>query len=103
MDFLLKIAKPDYSIFTKLDYIHVQNFDSKKSIGLEKIKLINNTKIKAFINKRDDFLDSYSKHLKVDYSFFNKKDSYKNKYVLENNKIFSLIKFDNDVIKTNIL
>gem|GEM_PF-3813880 len=32
MDFLLKIAKPDYSVFTKLDFIHVQNFESKKQI-----------------------------------------------------------------------
>jgi UDP-N-acetylmuramyl pentapeptide synthase len=32
MDFLLKIAKPNISIFTKLDLIHLSNFNLPKDI-----------------------------------------------------------------------
>ncbi len=103
MDFLLKIAKPDYSVFTKLDYIHVQNFKSKEDIWKEKIKLIKATKNKAFLNQKDEFLEKESKNLKVKHSFFNKKDSFKHKYFVENDKILSLLKFKDDIVKTNIL
>jgi len=87
MDFLLKIVKPDYSVFTKLDFIHVQNFSWKKQIGEEKIKLIKNTRKKAYLNKQDEFLNDISENLLVDYEFFNKKNSYKHKYILEDKKI----------------
>lgn len=103
MDFLLNIVKPDYSVFTKLDYIHVENFKSKKDIWEEKIKLINNTKIKSFLNKKDEYLNEVSTKLLVNYSFFNKKDNYKHKYVSENKKILSLIKIWNFSIKTNVM
>jgi UDP-N-acetylmuramyl pentapeptide synthase len=32
MDFLLKVAVPDISIFTKLDNVHVEYFKNKKAI-----------------------------------------------------------------------
>jgi len=103
MDFLLKIVKPDYSIFTKLDYIHVENFSSKKEIWEEKIKLIENTKIKAYLNKQDEFLKDSKKSLNVDSSFFNKKWELKYKYICEWKWIKSVIKSDNNVVKTNIM
>jgi len=103
MDFLLKIAKPDYSVFTKLDFIHVQNFESKKQIWDEKIKLIKNTKIKAYLNKQDEYLVENAPKLLVDNQFFNKKHEYKHKYICEDKKIFSLLKIDNSIIKTNIM
>ncbi|MDD3145178.1 MAG: Mur ligase family protein [Candidatus Gracilibacteria bacterium] len=103
MDFLLKIAKPDYSVFTQLDFIHVENFSGKKQIGEEKIKLIKNTRKKAYLNKQDEFLNDISEKLLVEYEFFNKKNSYKHKYILEDKKILSLLKTDNSIIKTNIM
>jgi hypothetical protein len=32
MDFLLSIAKPDIAIFTKLDFIHVANFENQEEL-----------------------------------------------------------------------
>lgn len=103
MDFLLKIAKPDYSVFTKLDFIHVQNFESKKQIWDEKIKLIKNTKIKAYLNKQDEYLVENAPKLLVENQFFNRKYEYKHKYICEDKKILSLLKIDNSIIKTNIM
>ena len=56
MDFLLGIVKPDLSVFTKLDTIHIENFISKGEIWEEKFKLIKNTKLKTFLNYDDSFL-----------------------------------------------
>lgn len=103
MDFLLKIAKPDYSVFTKLDFIHVENFENKEQIWHEKIKLVLNTKEKSYLNKQDEFLHDYSKKLKTPFDFFNKKHEYKHKYICEDKKIFSMLKIENNIIKTNIL
>lgn len=103
MDFLLKIVKPDYSVFTQLDFIHVENFLWKKQIWEEKIKLIKNTREKAYLNKQDEFLYDISEKLLVDYDFYNKKNSYKHKYILEDKKILSLLKIDNSIIKTNVM
>ncbi|MDD3793804.1 MAG: Mur ligase family protein [Candidatus Gracilibacteria bacterium] len=103
MDFLLNIVKPDYSVFTKLDFIHVENFENKEQIGHEKIKLVLNTKVKSYLNKQDEFLNDYSKKLKTSFDFFNKKHEYKHKYICEDKKIFSMLKIENNIIKTNIL
>lgn len=103
MDFLLKIVKPDYSVFTKLDSIHIENFSSKKQIGEEKIKLVRNTKAKAYLNIQDEFLKEISDKLLVNFDFFNKKHSYRHKYICEDKKIFSLLKIENSIIKTNIM
>lgn len=103
MDFLLKIAKPDYSVFTKLDYIHVENFSSKEEIWKEKIKLIENTKQKAYLNKKDEFLKKIKKELTVKSAFFNIDKSIKYNYSTEWNNIFSEVETGNSIIKTNIL
>jgi hypothetical protein len=55
------------------------------------------------LNKQDEFLHDYSKKLKIPFDFFNKKQEYKHKYILEDKKIFSMLKIENNIIKTNIL
>ncbi|MDR1945471.1 MAG: hypothetical protein LBQ59_05505 [Candidatus Peribacteria bacterium] len=73
MDFLLKIAKPDFSIFTKLDLIHLENFSKKEDILNEKMKLILNTKNKAHLNYEDFYQKEISTALKIPFEFYNKK------------------------------
>ncbi|PID87629.1 hypothetical protein CSB07_00405 [Candidatus Gracilibacteria bacterium] len=102
MDFLLKIAKPDIGIFTKLDSIHVENFSSKSEIGIEKFKLIDNAKSKVYLNFQDDFLREKFDGLKLSKDSFNKGDL-KSKYILEKKLPFSEIIFSDKKIKTNIL
>ncbi|MDD2870951.1 MAG: Mur ligase family protein [Candidatus Gracilibacteria bacterium] len=102
MDFLLSVVKPDISIFTKLGSIHVQNFGTKEKIGNEKIKLIFNTKYKTYLNFDDEYLKSKYKEININKQYFNKGGlKYEYKKVGEN--IISELKFDENVIKTNML
>lgn len=102
MDFLLSVVKPDISIFTKLWSIHVQNFWTKEKIGNEKIKLIFNTKYKTYLNFDDEYLKSKYKEININKQYFNKGWlKYEYKKVWEN--IISELKFDENVIKTNML
>ncbi|MDD3646625.1 MAG: Mur ligase family protein [Candidatus Gracilibacteria bacterium] len=102
MDFLLSIIKPDISIFTKLDYIHAENFSSKEAIGQEKFKLIKATKKKTYLNNDDEFLSTNYNSIKIEKEFFNTK-LLASKYEKHWASIFSKIIFDGKNIKTNIL
>lgn len=102
MDFLLSIVKPDISIFTKLDYIHAENFPSKEAIWEEKFKLVNATKKKTYLNLDDEFLSTKYKTLKIEKEFFNNK-TLASKCEKVGEKIFSKLSFNSKFIKTNIL
>ncbi len=100
MDFLLSVVKPDISVFTRLDYIHAENFkDSIYGIYNEKIKLIKQTKDIVYINCSDKRLKKYSSN--IDKVCFYDIDDYD--YINENNKIYSIINYNNKKIKTNLL
>jgi UDP-N-acetylmuramyl pentapeptide synthase len=102
MDFLLTIAKPDISVFTKLDSIHIEYFNDIKSIWNEKIKLIHNTKKKCFLNYSDNFQKNIFKNIKISKSFY-WKDILNYKYILDNDSVKAEIVIWNNKIKTNIL
>lgn len=102
MDFLVNIVKPNISIFTKLDSIHIENFSSKNDIWNEKFKLINSTKNKTYLNFDDEYLKLKFEELNIDKEFFNK-IKLESKYYKDWKKILSKINFNNKVIKTNIL
>lgn len=102
MEFLLSIVKPDYSIFTKLDLVHLEFFNSKEDIWKEKWKLIQNTKRKAFINFQDLFQKDNSKDLKIYWEFYNKSKNIEYKYTIKDAKINSLIKYRDNLVRTNI-
>ncbi len=103
MDFLLSIVKPDFSIFTKMDYIHVENFDSIEDILEEKMKLIHETKDYSFINYSDEYQKDYSSNIFVDYSYYNKDLNYSFEYKKSNNKIYSFITIWTKTVQTNLL
>ena len=88
MDFLLGIVKPDLSVFTKLDTIHIENFLSKNDIWEEKFKLILNTKIKTYLNYDDSFLRENYNNIKIKKEYFNK-IKLKSEYINYWNDIFS--------------
>ena len=98
MDFLLWVARPDISVFTKLDFIHVANFKDQDELWLEKSKLIFATKKAVFLNKQDPFQNSLFPEIDQEKYFYNEDvpDFY---YTFENWKIFSNIW----QIKTNLL
>jgi UDP-N-acetylmuramyl pentapeptide synthase len=93
MDFLLKITKPDYSIFTKLDFIHVENFINQKELFAEKLKLIENSKIKSYLNYKDENLKEYGENTKINYEFFNNDNNFTYSYRKINSKFYSFLKF----------
>lgn len=65
MDALLSIVKPDISVFTKLDKIHGVYFDSDNGIGDEKIKLMQHTKKRVYMNAQDSFSQEMLPDLKI--------------------------------------
>ena len=100
MDFLLTIAKPDISIFTKLDTIHIENFENINWIFSEKLKLIYSAKKKVFLNYNDDFQKNI--FIKIENENY-WKTVLGYKYILYNDNIKSEIIIWNKKIKTNIL
>ena len=71
MDFLLWVARPDISVFTKLDFIHVANFKDQDELWLEKSKLIFATKKAVFLNKQDPFQNSLFPEIDQEKYFYN--------------------------------
>ncbi len=102
MDFLLTVAKPDISIFTKLDSIHIENFDSIDWIFNEKLKLIYNTRKKVFLNFNDNYQKNIFDKIKIEKDFYWENDI-NFSYVLDNKNIKSEITILDRRIKTNIL
>jgi UDP-N-acetylmuramyl pentapeptide synthase len=60
MDYLCNIVKPDYSVFTKLDKVHGEFFETVDEIGDEKFKLMQNTKLATFLNDNDDYARTHA-------------------------------------------
>lgn len=102
MDFLLKIARPNISIFTKLDFIHVANFKNQEELGLEKSKLIFWAKDTVFLNKEDIFQLKIYSEVETEKYFYNEQKPYFD-YISEEWKIFSKIKYKDFSFKTNLL
>lgn len=102
MDALLRVVKPDISIFTKLDKIHGVYFDSPNGIGDEKIKLMQDTKKRVYMNAQDEFSQNMLPELKIKQkSFFSeaKNISLENK----KHKVLSKFSYDDAKIETNLL
>ncbi len=103
MDFLLKIAKPHYSVFTKLDFIHVENFLDQGELFAEKLKLIESSKIKSYLNYKDENLKDYWNNSEKNIEFFNIENNFSYSYKKINNKFYSFLKFWEKTIQTNLL
>ena len=56
IDYLCKIAKPDYSIITNIQSAHIGNFKSIKDLIETKISIFKNTNSKGFIFENSDDL-----------------------------------------------
>ncbi len=102
MDFLLSIAKPDIAIFTKLDFIHVANFENQDELWLEKMKLIFWAKKIVYLNKKDNFQKNIFDKINKQKYFYND-ENIDFSYIFEDNLIFSELNFDWKKIKTNLL
>lgn len=105
MDFLVSVAKPDISVFTKLDYTHGEFFGSKEDIWHEKFKLMHNTKVKTYLNNSDDFCNSECENILIDVKkYFRKKDISKYE-IIEDEKdvVVSTFKTKNHTITSNLI
>ena len=105
MDFLLTICKPDISIFTKLDYVHVENFNNIEEIWNEKFKLMLNTKKIVYLNNEDKYCKNNFDKIKVNKKYYFWWDITIDNYDLEkkDDKILASLNFKNKIITTNLL
>jgi UDP-N-acetylmuramoyl-tripeptide--D-alanyl-D-alanine ligase len=106
MDFLLSIAKPNISIFTKLDLIHLSQFTSPEQIWEEKFKLMHATKEKVYLNYLDDFCRDNFDKIKQDKSYYSWSDIKIQNYTYKldkNGEILSCFTYNNTKILTNLL
>lgn len=105
MDFLLKVAKPNIWVFTKLDNVHVEYFKDINAIWDEKFKLIKNSKDKVYLNFEDNFCKDNYKDLEIDKSYYFWWNIKIKDYdlVIEDEKINAFFKLWNKNIKTNVL
>lgn len=100
MKYLTSVVQPDYGIFTKLDFVHAQFFNTKEEIWEEKRILLDTAKQKIYLWNFDEYLtkifDEYLQNKQffpqVENSHFSKKE----------NKIFSEFVFENKSITANI-
>ncbi len=105
MNYLLKIVKPDISIFTKLDLIHLENFDSLVNIWEEKFKLLKNTKSLVYLNSMDDYCLRNHNEIWVEKRFFCSDHIQYRNYSFHEEKwhLIAEFKYENKNIKTNLL
>ncbi|MEF2175818.1 MAG: Mur ligase family protein, partial [Candidatus Absconditabacteria bacterium] len=78
MDFLLSIAKPNISIFTKIDKVHCMNFGSPDVTATEKFKLMENAKDVVILNYDDSYARSGYSKINVDKFFYSTQPEGKN-------------------------
>lgn len=101
MEYLTSIVRPDYGVFTKLDYVHGEFFDDKKHIGKEKKILLEQTRKKIYLGNNDEYLSEIFAELKWEKQFFPQiRDIVVQKV---KNKIKSQFSFNNTKIESNIL
>ena len=105
MDILLKVAKPDIAIFTKLDFIHLEFFKNIEEIWFEKFKLIHSAKKKVYLNYRDSYARAQFEKIKKDKLYFSWKNIEAKNYSLvkDGRNIWAKFKLQNKTIKTNLL
>lgn len=63
MQHLVSIVQPDYSIFTKLDVVHGEYFESKDAIWDEKFHLMLSTKNRTYLNYSDEYARTHSENM----------------------------------------
>lgn len=70
MDFLVGIVQPDYSIITKIDYVHASQFASGNEIAKEKFKLASFTNKKTYLNTQDAYCKKSAQELAIPFTLF---------------------------------
>lgn len=101
MDFLLSICKPEYSIFTKLDKTHSIYFETSNGIWDEKIKLLQNTKKKVFLNPLDEFCKKIFNKISWEKEYFSEINDYK--LQKKESIIESIFEYNKNIFSTNLI
>jgi UDP-N-acetylmuramyl pentapeptide synthase len=76
MDFLLKIAKPNISIMTKIDKVHCHKLENPEITANEKFKLIYRTTDTVFLNHDEEFCLKV-KNIEIDKFYYTTTDTNK--------------------------
>ena len=100
MTYLTSIVKPDYGIFTKLDFVHAQFFDTKEQIWEEKRILLDASKEKIYLWNKDEYLQKIFNEYLQNKQFF--PEVVNPHFHKENNIITSEFTFENKNIRANI-
>jgi UDP-N-acetylmuramoyl-tripeptide--D-alanyl-D-alanine ligase len=100
MDYLTSIVKPDYGVFTKLDFVHAQFFNNKEEIWEEKRILLDRTKQKVYLGNHDEYLKSIFDEFLQHKQFF--PEVLTPHFHKENNIITSEFNFEDKKIRANI-
>lgn len=66
MDFLLSINKPHIGVFTAIDAVHSEQFGNPTAIAQEEIKMVQNTREIAFLNRNDHYAQQIEGTLNID-------------------------------------
>lgn len=100
MTYLTSIVKPDYGIFTKLDFVHAQFFETKEQIGEEKRILLDSSKEKIYLWNKDEYLEKIFQEYLQHKQFF--PEVLTPHFHKENNIITSEFIFEDKNIRANI-
>jgi UDP-N-acetylmuramoyl-tripeptide--D-alanyl-D-alanine ligase len=105
MKYLTSILKVDISIFTKLDYVHVENFSSIEAIWYEKFLLMKTTRERSYLNYLDEYAKSHGEWLKSEVMYFNTGTLLPENlvYRVENQKVYLDFTLDSLSVTTNLL
>jgi UDP-N-acetylmuramyl pentapeptide synthase len=94
------VVQPDYGIFTKLDFVHAQFFNTKEEIWEEKRILLDTAKQKIYLWNFDEYLTKIFDEYLQNKQFFPQVE--KSHFSKKENKIFSEFVFENKTITANI-
>lgn len=100
MKYLTSVVTPDYWVFTKLDFVHAEFFDTKEEIWEEKRILLDTSKEKIYVWNFDEYLKKiFDEYLQKKQFLPHIENS---QFSQKNGKIYSEFLFENTQIKANI-
>lgn len=66
MEYMISIVKPDISVFTTVDSVHLDHFEDPSQVAREEMTLVKNTLEVVFLNADDEYTSQVLGNIKVD-------------------------------------
>ncbi len=100
MKYLTSIIEPDYAMFTRLDLVHWEFFNTKEEIWIEKKILLEVAKKKIYLWENDEYLEKIFSEFNQEKQFFPQVNNVK--LSANNSQILSSFVFDEKEISVNL-